>query len=76
MSPVPEKASAVTVSHTTWSLMSFPVVYFPLKWRGPMTAPLLNLWKSSPIKPEVAEEANLSYIISDEQEKKSGCPQA
>jgi hypothetical protein len=61
MSPVPERANAVSVFHITLSLMSFLPVYFLLKWKRPMTAPLPGLLRSSKLK--VAEKANLGYTI-------------
>ena len=61
MNPVPEKANAVSVFHITLSRKSFLVVPSPLKWKGLMTALTTDLFRHS--TPEVAEKANLVYII-------------
>ena len=61
MSPVPEKANAVSVFHITLSLKNFPLVPSPPKWKRLMTALSADLFRHS--TPEAAEKANLVYII-------------
>src|SRR4030042_1602480 len=68
MSRAQERASAASASPTTWSIMNFPPVSFPLRLRRPMTAPLPDLSRSSPTK--VAGIVDLGYITNDEQSEK------
>jgi len=73
MSRARVRASAVTASLITWSLMSFQAVYSQLRWRRPTTALSPGLSKSTLKKLKVVRQADLGYIINHEQEKKGSC---
>ena len=61
MSPVLERANAVSASYTISGLKNFPLVPSPPKWKRLMTALSADLFRHS--TPEVAEKANLVYVI-------------
>jgi len=64
MSLVLERANAASAFPTISGLKSFPLVSSPPKWKRLMTALSADLFRHS--TPEVAEKANLVYIINDE----------
>jgi len=68
MSRAPEKVSAVSASPTTLSLTNSPLASFHLRLRRPTTAPLLDLFRSSPIK--VAGKVDLGYIVTMNKKKR------